>query len=194
MKGNDMDTAFCRGISDGFWYEYDDSAVTRIPESRIQARSLKKTLLPAALRARLLSQKQQARPMNTTIPPPTVTHLSQMLKVAIDEITKDSHSASNEYAVQIAPRCLLTDIQYANNISLQGFDGMSGEQSPEMCGHGASISQRISPVHEIVVQSTEKESGQSASVCERLQHGIHIASVAKISQTGGSEMTRGKLG
>ncbi|OON20640.1 PP-loop family protein, partial [Opisthorchis viverrini] len=30
------DTAFCRGISDGFWYEYDDSAVTRIPESRIQ--------------------------------------------------------------------------------------------------------------------------------------------------------------
>ncbi|GAA52758.1 cytoplasmic tRNA 2-thiolation protein 1 [Clonorchis sinensis] len=30
------DTAFCRGISDGFWYEYDDSTVTRIPESRIQ--------------------------------------------------------------------------------------------------------------------------------------------------------------
>ncbi|TGZ57119.1 hypothetical protein CRM22_010011 [Opisthorchis felineus] len=30
-------TAFCRGISDGFWYEYDDSTVTRIPESRIQS-------------------------------------------------------------------------------------------------------------------------------------------------------------
>ncbi|CAL8092940.1 unnamed protein product [Calicophoron daubneyi] len=30
-------TAFCRGISDGVWYEYDDSVAMPIPESRIQS-------------------------------------------------------------------------------------------------------------------------------------------------------------